>query len=109
MGQELDDLKAAVAAQETVEGSAITLLQQLKAKLDEAVGNEDLDAIKALSAQIGTDTQALANAVTTNTPVDTQSSSSGNGSAAPDSGNASGSGSGAQADNSEGDADLSNS
>lgn len=65
----LDDLKAAVAKNTDVTESAIVLLQGLKAKLDEAIASDDPAALQALSDQLGTETQKLADAVTANTPA----------------------------------------
>lgn len=65
----IDDLEAKVAAQETVEASAITLLQGLKTELDAALATGDTARLQALSAKIDTDTQALAAAVAANTPA----------------------------------------
>jgi len=66
----LSDLQAAVAQETTVSQSAITLLQGLKAQLDAliAAGNDD-PALAALTAQLSTDTSALAAAVSANTPA----------------------------------------
>lgn len=66
MGQELDDLTAAVEKDTTVDQSAITLLQGLKAKLDAA--GTDPTALKALSTQLGNNAQQLADAISANTP-----------------------------------------
>jgi len=63
----LSDLQAAVAAEDTVIDSAVTLLQGLKAALD-AAGTDPV-ALKALSDDIGAKTQQLATAVQTNTSV----------------------------------------
>lgn len=72
--QAITDLQSKVAAELTVEQSAITLLQGLKKALDDALANAGDPAaaiaqIQAISTQIGTDTQALADAVTANTPT----------------------------------------
>lgn len=69
MANELDDLKAAVAANTTVIGSAIELLQGLKAKLDAAIASGDPAALTALSAELGAQDQALASAIAANTPT----------------------------------------
>lgn len=69
MAGELDALKAAVQANTTVEESAITLLQGLKAKLDAAIAAGDPAALTALSNDIGAETAKLAAAVTANTPA----------------------------------------
>ena len=45
-------LTADVAQVQTVNASAITLLQGLKAQLDEAIASQDPAALEALSAQI---------------------------------------------------------
>ena len=68
MGQELDDLTAAVAKDIEVDQSAITLLNGLKAKLDDAIASGNPQALKDLSASIGSSTDALAAAVVANTP-----------------------------------------
>lgn len=70
MGQELDDLKAAVAKDTEVDQSAITLLNGLKQKLDDAIASGDPAALQALSDQLGSNAQALADAVTANTPAE---------------------------------------
>ena len=69
MANELDDLKAAVANNTSVIGSAITLLQGLKAKLDAAIASGNPAALTALSAELGAQDTALAAAVTANTPA----------------------------------------
>jgi beta-phosphoglucomutase-like phosphatase (HAD superfamily) len=65
----LTDLQAAVAAENTVIASAITLLNGLKAQLDAAIASGDPAALTALSADIAGQTAALAAAVTANTPA----------------------------------------
>ncbi len=69
MANELDDLKAAVAKDTAVDQSAITLLNGLKAKLDAAIASGDPAQLTALSAQLGSNAQGLADAVTANTPA----------------------------------------
>lgn len=65
----LSDLQAAVAQEDTVIASAITLLNGLKSALDAAITNlPDQQALQALSNDIGAHTQALSSAITTNTP-----------------------------------------
>lgn len=66
MANQLDDLTAKVAANGTVIGSAVTLLQGLKAQLD-AAGTDPVK-LKALSDQIGTQDDQLAAAIAANTP-----------------------------------------
>lgn len=64
----LDSLTAAVAKNDEVINSAVTLLQGLKAKLDEAIASGDPAKVQALSDSLGADTQQLADAVAANTP-----------------------------------------
>ena len=63
----LDDLTAAVAAEDTVVDSAVTLLQGLKAALDAA--GTDPAKLAALSADITAKTKTLSDAVAANTPA----------------------------------------
>lgn len=70
MGQELDDLTAAVQKDTEVDQSAITLLNGLKAKLDAAIASGDPAALKALSDQLGSNADSLAAAVVANTPAE---------------------------------------
>lgn len=65
----LSDLQAAVAAENQVIASAITLLSGLKAQLDQAIANQDTGALQALSNDIGNQAAALAAAVAANTPA----------------------------------------
>ena len=61
----LDDLTAQVAANTSVEGSALTLIQGLAAQLAAAGSNPA--ALAALQAQLKTSADALAAAVAANT------------------------------------------
>jgi hypothetical protein len=70
MSNILDTLTVQVAAVKTVNDSAITLLNGLHAKLDEAIANGDTAELQALSDSLGADTQALADAVSANTVAD---------------------------------------
>lgn len=63
----LADLQAAVAAEDTVIDSAITLLQGLAAQIAALTPNQA--AIDALAADVSAKTQSLAAAVTANTPA----------------------------------------
>lgn len=63
----LDDLTAAVAANDTVVDSAVTLLQGLKAALDAA--GTDPGKLAALSSDIAAKTKVLSDAVAANTPA----------------------------------------
>lgn len=67
MAGELDTLTAAVARNTTVIGSALVLIQGLKAALDAA--GTDPAKLAALSAQLAEQDDALAAAVTANTPA----------------------------------------
>lgn len=63
----IDDLTTAVAAETTVEQSAITLIQQLAAQI--AANATDPAKISALASQLTANATALAAAITANTPV----------------------------------------
>lgn len=67
MSQELDTLKAAVAAETTAVQSAIVLLNGLKTQLDAAIAANDPAALKQLSDDLAASTQALSEAVAANT------------------------------------------
>lgn len=69
MAGELDQLKATVEAENTVIDSAIALLNGLKAALDAAIAANNPQALVDLSNEIQAKSQALAAAVTTNTPA----------------------------------------
>jgi ABC-type xylose transport system substrate-binding protein len=69
MSKELDDLKAAVAAEDSVIASAITLLNGLKTALDAAIASGNPADLVALSTDIGNQTAALGAAISTNTPT----------------------------------------
>jgi hypothetical protein len=59
----LDNLRAQVEANTTVTESAITLLNGLKAKLDEAIASGDPAALQALADELGAETLRLSDAV----------------------------------------------
>ena len=65
----LDDIKTAVAAEQTVEASAITLLTSLHDQLAAALAANDPAALQAIVDSINTQASALAAAVTANTPA----------------------------------------
>ena len=65
----LDDLRNTVAQNRDVTESAITLLEGLKQKLDDAIASGDPNALAQLSADLGSETTRLADAVTANTPA----------------------------------------
>lgn len=66
MSAQFDALKAQVAANKSVEDSVIVLLQGISAKLANATTAED---IAAVTADLKAQTDALAGAVTANTPA----------------------------------------
>ena len=63
----LDDLTAQVAQNTTVEGSAITLIQNIAAAL--AAAGTDPAKLADLQAQLKTSADSLAAAITANTPA----------------------------------------
>lgn len=71
MSEQLDKLTQEVAENKTVMQSAVTLLQGLKQRLDDA--GTDQAKLAELSADLDTGTNALAAAVTANTPIENQS------------------------------------
>ena len=70
MAGELDELRASVERGHTVVDSAVTLLNGLKDKLDEAIASGDPQALHALSAELGAQQARLASAVQENTPTE---------------------------------------
>jgi peptidoglycan hydrolase CwlO-like protein len=68
MGSSLDSLQSAVAAESTVIDSAVQLIQGLAAQV--AALQPTQEAIDALAANIKAKSDALAAAVTANTPVE---------------------------------------
>jgi len=69
MAGELQALQNEVANNNSVTQSAVTLLQGLKAALDAAIASGDISQVQALSDQLASQDQALAAAVTANTPT----------------------------------------
>lgn len=67
MSAQIDQLKAAVTAENTVIDSAITLIQGLAAQI--AALPADAAAIAALASEVQAKSDALAVAVTANTPT----------------------------------------
>jgi hypothetical protein len=65
----LTDLTEKVTQVQTVNASAIALLQGLKQKLDEAIASGDPAQLQALSDALARDNAELAQAVTDNTPT----------------------------------------
>lgn len=70
----IDDLAADVAAQTTVEKSAVTLLNNLSAQL--AAAGTDPVKLQAIKDQLDSNTADLAAAITSNTPADPSQSGS---------------------------------
>lgn len=69
MSQEMDDLKAAVAAETTVGESVVALLADISSRLTAALAAGDTDAIKALTQELKVNQEKLAAAVLANTPA----------------------------------------
>jgi hypothetical protein len=69
LANELAQLQADVAAEDTVVDSAVTLLTGIKAALDAAIASGNPAALTALSADIQAKTAVLSQAVATNTPA----------------------------------------
>jgi hypothetical protein len=69
MAGELDAMEAMVRHNSDVTDSAMTLLVELKMKLDEAIASGDMARVAALTAELGAKTQALADAIVANTPA----------------------------------------
>lgn len=70
MADELENLKAEVEANTEVTASAVALLTGLKEKLDAAIASGDPAQLKALSDELGSNTEALSQAVSANTPAE---------------------------------------
>jgi predicted transcriptional regulator len=65
----LDDLAAQVEKNTSLEASAVTLIQGIATQLKEALARNDNAAITALTQQLATNAEALAAAVSANTPA----------------------------------------
>jgi len=65
----LDTLTAEVSEAKTIMESAVTAITGLKAKLDEAIASGDPNALTALSAALDASGNALAAAISENTPA----------------------------------------
>lgn len=68
MANELADLQREVTENNDVIDSAVTLIQGIKAKLDEAIASNNPAALAALSTALDTQSKKLADAVAANTP-----------------------------------------
>lgn len=66
----IDDLSREVEENTSATQSAITLLGNLKAKLDEAIASQDWSKVSELSATLSNNSDALAAAVAANTPAE---------------------------------------
>jgi hypothetical protein len=69
MAGELDALKAQIEKTVSVEQGAITLLNGLKTELDQIIANNNLSQLVTLRNNLDAQTQALADAITANTPA----------------------------------------
>lgn len=65
----LSTLQTEVAENREVMASAVVLLKGLKEKLDEAIASGDPAELQKLSDELDANTNALASAVTENTPA----------------------------------------
>lgn len=74
----LDDLSREVSEVNTAVDSAITLIEGLKAQLDEAIATGDMAEVQALSNSLSESTDRLAAAVTANTPAQVPLDENGN-------------------------------
>jgi hypothetical protein len=72
MGKELEDLKAAVAAETTVGDSVVALLADISTRLNQALANGDTAALAALSTELTANQAKIAAAVLANTPAPTE-------------------------------------
>lgn len=65
---DLTSLREAVQAQKQVTQGVITLLTDIHSRLEEALADDDPEAMAAVLSDIKANTQALAEAVAANTP-----------------------------------------
>jgi hypothetical protein len=65
----IDNLAAEVAENRSVTDSAVALLGNIKAKLDEAIASGDMGQVQALSDELDANNKRLADAVAANTPA----------------------------------------
>lgn len=68
MAGEIQNLEVEVSQNASATQSAIVLLNGLKARLDAAIASGDMSKVKELADQLSSNTDALAAAVTANTP-----------------------------------------
>lgn len=68
MALTLDDVKQKVNDQTTVISSAVTLLIDLRTKLDAAIATGNMAKVQEISDALGANTNALADAIAANTP-----------------------------------------
>jgi hypothetical protein len=66
----IDNLRTEVQENTNATQAAITLLNGLKQRLDEAIASGDMTQVQALSDELSGNTDALAAAVAANTPAD---------------------------------------
>lgn len=72
MANELDSLELEVKETTDLQQSAITLLNGLKTKLDEAIAAGDMTKVVTLRDNLDASNAALAAAITANTPAENQ-------------------------------------
>lgn len=65
---QMDDLRARIARNSSVDDSIITLVQGLSQQLKDALANNDPKAIQDIITQLDQDADRVAKAVTDNTP-----------------------------------------
>lgn len=70
MAATLDDVVAKVTTQGTVIASAVTLLNELKTKLDAAIASGNMAKVQEIATALDTQRQQLADAVQANTPAE---------------------------------------
>lgn len=69
MSKEMDDLTASVAAEKSVDNSAIALIQGLSQQLQAAIASGNPAALEQLASDLNAQQAALASAVAANTPA----------------------------------------
>jgi hypothetical protein len=70
MANELDNLELEVKETTDLQQSAITLLNGLKTKLDEAIASGDMNKVVTLRDNLDASNTSLAAAITANTPAE---------------------------------------
>lgn len=65
----LDNLRREVEEQRTITQSAISLIEGLKTRLDEAIASNDMEEVQRLADELDAQQTSLAAAITANTPT----------------------------------------